>query len=409
MARTRSIHPHAARMLARLAYRIATEISPRLAWKAGRLWVYGGAQAIAAWKRRVRRGELFPPFLLISLTSACNLRCHGCWITPGNRAQSLNPEEVDAVIVGAKRHHCRFFILLGGEPLVYPHLWDIPARHSDCYFQVITNGTFLTDEAADRVRALGNVSPLVSLDGWEEQNDQRRGRGVFAAAMEGIERLRKRKVLFGVATTVTAGNLAEVAHDDYVRQLVRCGAMYLWYYIYRPVGADPSPQLALDARQLIEFRARLLDLRRRHPIVLIDTYWDAEGRAVCPAALGMGYQIGPTGGVEPCPPLSFACETIRDHGADLYRSINGSRYLRSFQEFVKARTRGCVILERPAELAEFLRGFSARDTSGRDALTELASSPSRPSHHLPGAEMPEDFWIYRMLKRQMFFGMGAYG
>lgn len=396
-------------MLARLAYRIVTEVSPRLAWKAARLWVYPTAQALTAWKRRVRRGELFPPFLLISLTSACNLRCHGCWVAEGNPPRSLGLEEVDAVIAAGKRHQCRFFILLGGEPLVYAPLWEIPARHADCYFQVITNGTFLSDEAAERIAALGNVSPLVSLDGWEEQNDRRRGPGVFAAAMEGIRRLRKRKVLFGVATTVTAANLAEVAHDAYVQHLVRCGAMYLWYYIYRPVGADPSPQLALDARQLIEFRARLLDLRRRHPLLLIDTYWDAEGQAVCPAALGMGYQIGPTGGVEPCPPLSFACETIREQGSDVYQLINGSRYVRAFQDFVNSRTRGCVILERPAELAGFLRRWSARDTSGRDALAELASSPARPSHHLPGAEMPEDFWFYRMLKRRMFFGMGAYG
>lgn len=396
-------------MLARLAYRLATEVSARLAWKAARLWVYPGAQALAAWKQRARRGELFPPFLLLSLTSACNLRCHGCWVAAGSPPQSLGQEEVDAIIAAGKRHHCRFFILLGGEPLVYPHLWDIPARHADCYFQVITNGTYLTEEVADRIRALGNVSPLVSLDGWEQENDQRRGPGVFAAAMEGIDRLRKRKVLFGVATTVTAANLAEVAHDDYVKHMVRCGAIYLWYYIYRPVGSDPSPQLALDSRQMIEFRARLLDLRRRHPIVLIDTYWDGEGRAVCPAALGMGYQIGPTGGVEPCPPLSFACETIRDHGADVYQVINSSRYLRGFQDFVRSRTRGCVILERPVELAEFLRRWSARDTSGRDALAELAASPSRPSHHLPGAEMPEDFWFYRMLKRRMFFGLGAYG
>jgi len=396
-------------MLARLAYRLVTEISPRLAWKAARLWVYPGLQAVAAWRQRVRRGELFPPFLLLSLTNACNLRCRGCWVTSANHRHSLKPDEVDTIIVAGKQHHCRFFILLGGEPMIYPHLWDIPARHADCYFQVITNGTLLTDEVADRIRALGNVSPLVSLDGWEEQNDRRRGQGVFATAMRGLGRLRQRRVLFGVATTVTSCNLHEVTSAAYLKCLIDCGAMYLWYYIYRPVGPDPAPQLALDTRQLVEFRARLLGLRRKHPIVLIDTYWDADGRAVCPAAWGMGYQIGPGGSVEPCPPLSFACETVHDYGGDLYQTINGSRFLRSFQDFVHARTRGCVILERPAELAEFLRRFSVRDTSGRDALAELASSRPHPSHHLPGAEMPEDFWFYRVLKRHLFFGMGAYG
>ncbi len=51
----------------------------------------------------------------------------------------------------------------------------------------------------------------------------------------------------------------------------------------------------------------------------------------------------------------------------------------------------------------------AADFSGRDALGELAASSPRTSHHLPGEEIPEDFWFYRFLKKQLFFGMGAYG
>lgn len=48
-------------MLPRLAYRLATEISPRLAAKAAYLWVYKGRRAMAAFRRRLHRGELFPP------------------------------------------------------------------------------------------------------------------------------------------------------------------------------------------------------------------------------------------------------------------------------------------------------------------------------------------------------------
>ena len=156
-------------------------------------------------------------------------------------------------------------------------------------------------------------------------------------------------------------------------------------------------------------RRRLLELRRKHPIILIDTYWNAQGEAVCPAARGLGFHIGPGGDIEACPPLSFAAENVRDHGGDVFRTIDQSQYLRGFQEFVAQRTRGCVILERPEELAEYIRSMSARDTSGRDALAELEASQPRSSHHLPGEEIPEDYWFYRLLKKQLFFGMGAYG
>jgi hypothetical protein len=68
-----------------------------------------------------------------------------------------------------------------------------------------------------------------------------------------------------------------------------------------------------------------------------------------------------------------------------------------------------VILEHPQALVEYLRAMSAGDYSGRDALAELAAGTPRTSHHLPGEEIPEDYWVYRLLKEQLFFGMGGYG
>ncbi|NUQ64304.1 MAG: radical SAM protein [Pirellulales bacterium] len=361
-----------------------------------------------AYKRRVRRGQLFPPFLFLALTNACNLRCHGCWIDSKGKVDQLSREDVDSLIAAGKRQRSYFYTLLGGEPMLYSHLWDIVEGHPECYFQIITNGMFFSEDNVRRIRRAGNVTPLVSLDGGQEQNDARRGQGVFERAIEGLRRLQMGRILYGVATTVTGTNLDEVLTDAYVRALIDRGAMYLWYYVYRPVGPDPSPQFCVSREQMIQLRRRLLELRRKHPILVIDTYWNAQGEAVCPAALGLGFHIGPRGTIEPCPPLSFACQTIQQKG-DLFETINESRYLRSFQQFVRERTRGCVILEHPHELAAFLRDAGAIDSSGRDALADLEGSQPRTSHHLAGEEIPEDFWFYRMLKKQLFFGMGGYG
>ena len=131
--------------------------------------------------------------------------------------------------------------------------------------------------------------------------------------------------------------------------------------------------------------------------------------AVCPAALGMGFHLGPQGSIEPCPPLSIAAETIHDNSGDLFATINQSEFLRGFQDFVKQRTRGCVILEHPHELVEYFRSHAAEDYSGRDLLAEIDAGTERTSHHLPGEEIPEDYWVYRILKKQLFFGMGGYG
>ncbi|MDY0168216.1 MAG: radical SAM protein [Thermoguttaceae bacterium] len=396
-------------MLFRIAYRMATEVSPRCLLKAAHLWVWKGVRAVRAYRKRTRRGELFPPFLFLALTHACNLRCNGCWIQTRETPKQLPLDDVHRLIEAGKRQKAYFYTLLGGEPMIYPQLWDIVQAHPECYFQVITNGMFFDAANVDRIRRFGNVTPLVSIDGFATENDARRGQGTFEAAVEGIERLQKAKVLFGVATTVTGRNLDEVTADDYVRYFIDRGAMYLWYYVFRPMGPDPSPEFCVDRDKMLCFRRRLLELRRRHPIILIDTYWNAAGEAVCPAALGLGFHIGPGGSIEPCPPLSFACETLGDNEGDLFRTINESHFLRGFQQFVTERTRGCVILECPDELARFLRESGASDCSGRDALAEISASQPRSSHHLPGEEIPEDYWLYRFLKRQLFFGMSGYG
>jgi len=397
-------------VLAKLAWRAVSGLSPRIAWKAARLYAWKGAKAIRAHRERLARDELYPPFMLIALTNACNLRCHGCWIGKDGTPHALAPEDVDRIIATGKEHHAHYYILLGGEPFLFPQLGEVFERHPDCYFQIITNGMLFTDDNVLRMRKAGNVTPLVSLDGWQGENDRRRGEGVYRAALAGLDRLREAKLLFGIATTVTGRNLDEVTSDEYVRLLMDKGAMYLWYYVFRPMGPNPDPEYCVGKGQLLRLRERLLELRRRHPILIIDTYWTATGEALCPAAVGLGFHIGPQGGIEICPALSFACDTIRDQDGDLFRTINQSAFLRGFSGFVDQRTRGCVILEHPQELRNYLRRHQAHDTSGRGtALAELLALTPRASHHLPGHEIPEDLWLYRLLKKNLFFGMGAYG
>lgn len=394
-------------MLMRLMRRVMTELDPRIAMKAAWLWVGKGFLAIQAYKRRLRRKELYPPFLFIALTNICNLRCHGCWVEKEGKAHFLQPEDLDRIIESGKRARAYYYTLLGGEPFLYKGLLDIFRRHRDCYFQVITNGMFFSEAVVRQLKELGNVTPLVSVDGFAANNDQRRGAGVFAAVMEGLARLQRHGLLYGIATTLTSRNLDECLSDAYLEEFIRRGALYIWYYVYRPVGADPHPEYALTRQQLLEARRRILALRRKHPILIVDSYWTAEGEAFCPAAMGLGFHIGPQGSIEPCPPLSVACETVRSGNGDLFPVINESRFLRGFQQFVKERTKGCVILEYPQELVEFFRQQGVRDYSGRDLLAELASLTPRHSQHLPGEEIPEDYWFYRLLKRNVFFGMGA--
>ncbi|NCO42479.1 MAG: radical SAM protein [Armatimonadetes bacterium CG_4_10_14_3_um_filter_66_18] len=397
-------------MIASLTKRMLTEIEPRLLWKLAWNCGWKGMRGVGRFQSRLRQGQTLPAFLFLSVTNDCNLRCQGCWVTPTNPRLSLSLATMDRVISQAKRHGCCFYGILGGEPLLHPELFDLIARHPDCYFQVFTNGTLLTDDLAATMQRLGNVTPLISIEGNEAVSDVRRGGSeVYRRSMQGVEHCRRHRLITGVATSVCQSNLDELVSDSFLDELVGRGVHYLWYYLYRPVGANPCPELALTPEQIVGVRRFLVEARCRAPIILVDAYWDHDGNAVCPAAVGISHLVNPAGDVEPCPVIQFAKENVADD-ENVIRLVTTSDFLAAFRTLAAETTRGCILLERPEVLLRFLRQEGARDTSGRDsAFDELARLSPQPSHHLPGREIPEKHPLYRFAKKHWFFGFGAYG
>lgn len=396
-------------MTARIAARLLRETDKRVLWKFVYNFGWKGMLAANRFIRRRRRGEHFPAFAFISVTSCCNLRCQGCWIPTDGAGREMSVADADAIITSFKARGVRFFGILGGEPFLHSGLFDILGRHPDCYFQVFTNGTVITDEAAREMRRLGNITPLISIEGLGETSDTRRGgRDVYARALEGVERCRRERLVIGAATSVCQSNYDELVRREFLNDLVARGVHYQWYYIYRPVGPEPTPELALTKERILGLRRFMVTQRLTAPLIMVDAYWDAEGRGLCPAATGISYHINPVGDVEPCPPIQFARENLLA-GGDVYNLISNSEFLRGFEEVATKTSRGCILLEDPARLLEYVRRLDARDTSGRDAFAELAAMSQAPSHDIPGEEIPEESRLYRFAKKRWFFGFGAYG
>src|SRR5262249_39063543 len=141
-------------MYLRMAKRLLLETDKRLLWKLA--WNMGlkGILSVQKHKQRLRRGEVFPPFLYVSIINSCNLRCQGCWVDVAAKQEIIDLEAMNKLITDAKEMGNVFFGIVGGEPFMHPQLFEILAAHSDCYFQIFTNGQFITDEKAKRLRKL---------------------------------------------------------------------------------------------------------------------------------------------------------------------------------------------------------------------------------------------------------------
>lgn len=395
-------------MVVQFARRMLTEPDPRLLWKFSYNMGYKGMQSVERFKKRLKQGVHFPPFLFISIINSCQLRCQGCWVDVAAPQKLLSLEDMNRIINEAKAHGNSFFGLLGGEPFMHPQLMDILAAHPDCYFQIFTNGQLITDDVAKELRRLGNATPLISIEGSEIVSDERRGRlNVLSKTLAGLEACRRNRLITGVATSVCQTNI-DLVSEEWLRKLITLGAHYAWFHTYRVVGPNPSASLALSPEQVLKIRKFVVEMRSKLPIALIDAYWDDKGEAICPMATGVSHHISPYGDIEPCPIIQFAKESVRDEGG-LYQIMTNSEFLKDFRQSAAKATRGCVVLERPDLVKAIVERHGARDTTQRlAAMAELEALESRSSQHNPDNVVPEDNWMYRFAKKHWFFGFGAY-
>lgn len=400
-------------MLLSMARRMMFETDKRLLWKL--MWTMGfkGMLSVQAHKRRLKRGEVFPPFLYVSIINSCNLRCQGCWVDVAAKQQTITPEAFAKLVREAKSQGNVFYGIVGGEPFMHPQLFELLEPHGDCYFQIFTNGQFITDEKAKRLRRLGNVTPLISVEGSEIVSDVRRGRNaVLSKTMAGIQNCLNNKVFTGVCTSVCKSNFDDLLNEKWIDRLIDMGVMYTWFHVYRPMGPDACADLCLTPAQQVAVRQFVVEMRAKKPIIIIDAYYDGEGRALCPAATGISHHINPWGDIEPCPIVQFTKESIHSNEADsrtLRDKFIQSEFLRDFRDLARTTTRGCIVLERPDLLKQLVEKHGAKDSTVRQtAMPELEALTVRTSQYHPGKEVPEKNWLYRLAKRYWFYDFGAY-
>jgi len=395
-----------------MAKRVLSETNKRLLWKL--CWNLGvkGTLSVLKHRRRIRNGQFFPPFLYVSIINSCNLRCQGCWVDVGHKQETIDLEAMNRLIGEAKEAGNSFFGIVGGEPFMHPELFEILEGHPDCYFQIFTNGQFITDDKAKRLFDLGNVTPLISVEGNEIISDERRGRSdVYSKTLTGIENCLTHNVMTGVCTSLCRTNIDDLLTEEWIDRLIEMGVLYTWFHVYRPMGPDAMPDLCLTPEQQRRAREFVVEMRAKKPIVIIDAYYDGEGQALCPAANGISHHINPWGDIEPCPIVQFSRESIYSDEDDrtLFDKFTQSEFLADFRALSQETTRGCIVLERPDLLNQLVDRHEAKDSTARQtARSELQSMVPRTSQYHPGNEVPEKNWYYRMAKKFLFNDFGVY-
>ena len=317
-------------------------------------------------KMRVKYDCNVPWLILMDPTSACNLHCTGCWAAEYGNKLNLTFEEMDNVVKQGKELGVYFYMFTGGEPLVRKaDLIRLCEKHNDCAFLSFTNGTLVDQAFCDELKRIGNLYLAISLEGFSEVNDLRRGNGVFGKVMNAMDLLKQNGLVFGTSICYTSKNCEAVTSEEFVDLMIEKGCRYAMYFHYMPVGNDASLELLPSPEQRTYIKDRVREIRNMTTgkgIFTMDFQNDGEFVGGYIAGGRNYFHINANGDAEPCVFIHYSGANIRTHS--LLEILKQPLFMayHDNQPFNDNHLRPCPMLENPEILKKMVRETGAKST-----------------------------------------------
>ena len=304
-----------------------------------------------------------PWAILMDPTSACNLKCTGCWAAEYGNKLNMSFEELDDIITQGKELGTFMYIYSGGEPLVRKDdIIKLCEKHADCQFLAFTNATLIDEKFADEMLRVKNFMPAISVEGFEEATDFRRGEGTYKKVVKAMEILRERKLAFGISCCYTSKNAEVIGSEEYIDDMIAKGAKFAWFFTYMPIGNDAVTDLIATAEQREYMYHQIRKFRKTKPLFTMDFWNDGEFVHGCIAG-GRNYlYINANGDIEPCAFVHYSDSNIREKTLlEAYQSPMFMQY-HDNQPFNDNMLRPCPVLDNAGKLAEMVHACGAHST-----------------------------------------------
>jgi len=304
------------------------------------------------WQRRAARvrskwgeeGIHVPPIMIFSITNKCNLHCKGCYHLALQRSSQpeMSDDKLRSIIAESRELGISFMVLAGGEPLVRQEILDITKSFPEIIFLVFTNGLLINDDLLMKLKGQSNFVPVISLEGYEEDTDGRRGKGVYERLLGIIRKIKDSGLFWSVSLTITRSNFSSVTDYQFIRTLTDLGCKLFIYLEYTPIKEGTEDWLLTD-----EQRANLLKIRDsfrlEFPALFIAVPGDEEEIGGCLSA-GRGFvHVSAQGDVEPCPFAPYSDTNLRDSSLKEALQSEFLRTIRQNREQLSETEGGCAL------------------------------------------------------------------
>jgi MoaA/NifB/PqqE/SkfB family radical SAM enzyme len=305
-------------------------------------------KAAAVRQQNEDQGVHVPPVMILSVTNKCNLRCAGCYsrLVPRERKPEMDEARLRDVLRQASELGVSIVLLVGGEPLTKPEIFNVTKDFPDMIFTLFTNGTLIDEAVIQKFREQKHVIPILSMEGHENITDLRRGSGIYDRLMRDMRKLCERGVFFGTSLTVTRMNYEEVTGETFVKRMREYGCKAFIYVEYNPVKKGTEDWVVTDA-QRDEILARMAAYRKNQPGVYIGFPGDEKLFGGCLSS-GRGFiHVSASGDLEPCPFAPFSDSSVLD--MPLKDALNSKLFktLRANRDQLMESNGGCALWKKP--------------------------------------------------------------
>lgn len=311
-------------------------------------------------RAHVKKGEYFPPFLIASIASSCNLHCKGCYARENMAcgdapsADQLTAAEWRSVFNEAANLGVSFILLAGGEPFIRYDVLETAGDVKPILFPIFTNGTMLNKKNMDLLDRCRNLLPILSIEGDERITDERRGSGIYQQLNSAMQTLTQKGILFGVSVTVTTENLSIVTSVEFLDNLTAKGCKSVIYVEYVPTDSS-SAVLSLGDAERQSMNESIAYIRKQYPDMLFICFPGDEKESGGCLAAGRGFfHINCHGGAEPCPFSPYSDSNVREIGLSGVMKSNLFTELQNGDLLKENHKGGCVLFEKRKQVEELL-------------------------------------------------------
>lgn len=301
----------------------------------------------SALKRRemhLKAGTHVPPFMIISVTNKCNLKCSGCYSHAQNTigSKEMSPEKLDGLLKEARELGISMVLVSGGEPLLVPGLLETLKRFPEIIFILFTNGTQFTSSVLAELKKSKHIMPVLSIEGLKSHTDLRRGSGIFDTVKDSMAVLKQLGILYGLSFTVTTENFNFVFNEQLVKESIAGGCGLFFFVEYVPAD-QKSEHLVISEGQRKVLIAEFERLRSTNNALFFSFPSGEEDYGGCLAA-GRGFiHVNPAGSIEPCP---FAQLSDTDLSKATLKEALNSKFLKAIRDnhgMLKETAGGCAL------------------------------------------------------------------